>query len=367
MDLEELVRAAQDRQAGRAPTDRVRAALPSRITHARRRRRIFTAAGSAVAAVAVAGAIAVPSLATRGGGATVAHRPGATVTPSQVTSTELPSAAARRTYRLAYRPTWVPAGYRERIRSANDANPPESAGSSLMRVWKKHVGLGDPWGGAGLTLYVTSGLADSSTQLDTNGKPVVVNGSHGFYVPSQGDHKSYVGWTVDAHTALMVSADHLDISEQSLVRMARSVVPDTGTLPSPVVCGWLPDGWTATGFQVSGDAAATWRAEVFLSNPDAPVSKVPSSDPNTQGSLSIVVGSTTDAPAGGAKLTVGGHPARHPVRTDESGKSLTYLVVDLGRGRLMTLIGSGGGLTLATIEKIAARTDVSTTAPSWLG
>jgi hypothetical protein len=71
--------------------------------------------------------------------------------------------------------------------------------------------------------------------------------------------------------------------------------------------------------------------------------------------------------AGGETLTVGGHPARHPVRTDEPGKSLIYLVVDLGKGRLMTLIGEGGGISLNDLTKIAEQVEITPARLDWLG
>jgi hypothetical protein len=374
-NIEDLVRATQARQADRAvPTERIRSALPTRVAHAHRQRRIGML-GAVVAAAAVATAITVPALTMR---PTVADRTGAQGQEPAATGTAAsspPSAAAAPQlpeFRLGYRPTWAPPGFAEHIRAADVGAPADAAGSTVTRVWKKRVGAGDPWGGAELTLSVSTEVADPASAMDTGGQPVDIHGDRGYYSGAHGDHKSYVDWSPGAHTVLILSAHHLDISRQDLVRMARSVQPEAGTVAVPVRLRWLPAGWTASGITVSGPSAATWRGQVTAGSiaPEpttiAEHKAAKEGAASGPGSLSVEVGTGTDAPAGGETLTVGGHPARHPVRADEPGKTLTYLVVDLGKGRLLTLIGQGGGITLNDLAKIAANVEITPAGLGWL-
>jgi hypothetical protein len=122
---------------------------------------------------------------------------------------------------------------------------------------------------------------------------------------------------VEAHTVLMLTASHLDIFQPDLLRMARSVRPDPGTVAAPVRLGWLPAGWRTTNVTISGPSAAAWRGEVAAANP--------------------------------------------------AGRSLRYLVVDLGGGRLLTLTGDGGGISLEDLTRIAEQVDITPTGLDWLG
>ena len=58
--------------------------------------------------------------------------------------------------------------------------------------------------------------------MDTTGQTVDINGVRGYYSPAQGDQKSSVNWSPNAHTVLMIAANHLDISRQDLLRVARA-------------------------------------------------------------------------------------------------------------------------------------------------
>lgn len=67
-NIEDLIRSAQELQADRAvSTDRIRAALPSRVDSVRRRRR-FSMLGATVATAVVAAAVTIPAVALRGAG-----------------------------------------------------------------------------------------------------------------------------------------------------------------------------------------------------------------------------------------------------------------------------------------------------------
>lgn len=376
MDIEDLIRTAQAHQAERAvPADRIRAGLPDRMARAHRRR--LGTVGAVIAAVAVAAAITIPALTVGRTGTSVAGSPAGppVATASALTSIPPLTTGLMRPagFPLGYRPTWAPSGFAERIRTADIGVPTDAFGPTVSRVWKKKVGRGDPWGGAELTLVVRTEVADAGAAMDTSGRKVEINGTKGYYTAAQGDHKSYVSWSPDAHTLLTLSANHLDISQSDLLRMARSVQPERGTVAVPVHLRWLPTGWATTGFTVSGASAATWRGEVAAARsapePTTTAERKAQKGGATSpvGSLSVVVGSTTDAPTGGETLSVDGHPARHPVRTDEPGQSLVYLVVDLGQGRLMTLVGQGAGIGLTDLVKIAEQVSITPAGLDWLG
>jgi hypothetical protein len=361
--VEDLVRQAQDRMADRAaPPSRIRAALPVRAARVRRQQRLTAGAG-VLAAAAVAAAITVPALAVR------PARAPAVVAPAGPTTAPVSSAAIAppaEKFGLGYRLTWAPPGFTERIRSAGPAPAGDEFGPTVIRTWKKRVGPGDPAGGAELTLYVRTAVPDVGQAMDTTGRKVDINGVRGYYQPSDGSHKSSLNFSPAPHTALILAAGHLDLSEADMLRAARSIRADAGTAASPLRLRWLPDGWSATGFTVSGPSRATWRGEVDAAPGPSVATTGPKALKSAPGSLSVVVGTTTDAPAGGAKLTVGGHPARHPIRTDAAGQSLTYLNVDLGHGRLMTLIGDGG-ITLDEMSRVAINAQISAGGLDWLG
>jgi hypothetical protein len=364
MDIEDLIRSTQARQAERAvPADRIRSELPKRVARARRRRR-FGVLGAAAAAAAVATAIAVPALTLPRDGA--GNDPVVAAAPS-------PGTGQPRSFRLGYRPAWVPPGFAERIRYADLEDPADGFGPTVLRVWKKQVGRGDPWGGTELTLYVRTAVADPGTAMDTSGQKVDINGVRGYYTPAHDEKNSSVNWSLDAHTVLMLTADHLDIAQPDLLRMARSVRPDPGLVTVPVRLRWLPAGWRTTNVTVSGPSAATWRGEVAAAKPapepttSADRRKRKDAATNPVGSLTVEVGDTTAAPDGGTTGTVGGRPARYPVRTDVPGQSLRYLVVDLGGGRMLTLIGDGGGITVDDLTRIAEQVDITPTGLDWLG
>lgn len=363
-NIEDFIRTAQEAQAARAvPTERIRAALPQRAAAARRRRR-FGVLGATVVAAGVAAAVTVPALALRGPDPepttpTAAALTSAAPSPSvSAVTTVLPASIP-----LGYKPTWTPAGFHESIRQADTGVPSDPFGPTLMRVWKKQVGTGDPWGGgAELTLYVRTGVPDPEQGIDTSGQKVDVNGARGWLSASQGDGKSSVNWIAGPHTVLMIATGHVELGKADLLRMARSVRPDPGSVAVPVRLPWLPDGWTARSATVSGPSMGTWRAEIGVAG--RAEETTPAKEKQSSTSLSVVVGIGTDAPAGGQKLTVGGHPARHPVRTDTPGQRLTYLVVDLGHDRMMTLIGDG--LSLDELTRIAEHADIDASGVGWL-
>ena len=145
-EIEDLIRTVQEIQADRAaPADRIRAALPGRAAVARRRR--YGLVGATVVAAAVAAAVSVPVLALRGGGPATSTVTGASTAPTPAGPTPSPTVAAALPTALAlgFRPTWTPPGLGERIRMTDLGEPADEAGPAVVRVWKRHVGTGDPW------------------------------------------------------------------------------------------------------------------------------------------------------------------------------------------------------------------------------
>ncbi|WP_328471437.1 DUF4367 domain-containing protein [Actinoplanes sp. NBC_00393] len=404
-ELEDLIRATQERQADRAvPAERILAALPQQAGRVRRNRR-FGMLGAGLAAAAVAAAVTVPALALRDNGpAGTAIDPAATAgaktpdgtagahTPDVTGGSTAPDGAADPARKpvegaadpganpatdvppeiaLGYRPTWVPSGFAEHLRHFDGGEPGDAMGPTLMRVWKRDVAAGDPWGGSELTLYVRTEARDAAAGIDNSGQKVDVNGVQGYYTGAQGDRKSSVNWALDDRTALILAASKIDISKSDLLRMARSVRPDAGVSSVPVRLSWLPPGWTSSGIDVSGQSVGVWRGYVYAVE-RGPMPSINASNKHDResvtsqsGSLTVEVGTTTDAPDGGDTLTVAGRPARNPVRSDEAGKDLVYLVVELDKGRLMTLVGSG--ITRDEVKKVAEQVAITPTGLDWLG
>jgi hypothetical protein len=344
VNLEELIRSAQEEQAARAvPPSRVLAALSGRVVTRHRRRRWALAAAVTAAAVAtVVLIVAVPVV--------LSHRPAAPALPvAAPPSSAPPTRDPVHIIALGYRPTWMPSGYTERIRQFTPADPGDEYGPTLMRVWRRQVGAGDPFtADAEVTLYVRTAVADASAAIDRSGDRVSVNGHDGHYSGTPGEHKSSLDWALGPHTVLMLAADHMALSRTDMLRIARSVQPDTGVFPVPFQLPWLPPGQPAAAVTISGPSTERWRAEL-----------------STDG-LTVIAGSTAEAPAGGATLTVGGHPARHPVRHDAAGRDFNYLVVDLGRSRYLTLL-SPGAVPFNDLVKIAATARMLPTGLDWLG
>jgi hypothetical protein len=361
-DLENLVRAAQERQAEQAVhPDRIRAALPARAARLARRRR-YTALGAGAAAVATAAALAIPVLALRGGTGGSAAPPANTGAPAvTVTLT---------TVALRYRPTWLPTGVAERIRIAPLEAATGEPFAGPIRMWTPQpVGTDGRWGGTGLGLHVRHAQGADDPQAN-DGKLVDINGKPGYYHGTPGDEKAYLEWRADSDTVVSVDQLRLGLTEADLVRVARSVRPDPGQQRAPLALGWLPDGMNLSSIEVSGDSPAAWLAT--LSAEDRHLTKDLSSHKESKEgprAITVSVSPTTTAPPGGEELVVGGHPARLVSRSDIP--NMWYLVVNLGPGRLLTVVASwpvARPLTRDDLIRVAEQTTVDDQADvSWIG
>ena len=322
--LESVVREAQQRMAERAPDpDHVRAALPARRHQLVRRQRITLGLTALAAAAAVVAAVAVPL--------TVLGR--STVPPGNE-----PTGGAFLAVPVRYGPTWLPAGLAERSRALSVDGAPADGWQAISRVW-----TADPVGPTGyysdrphvelVVMPVREGLPQHQ------GEPVDVNGEPGMYTATVPD--SLVAWRHDGFD-FMVGARALALSKEDMLRIARSVRPETGVLRVPLAVGSLPDRVSLTRVSVEGDTPTSWLASF-----DAPVApRFMGDEPRT---LTISVG-TTNHGAGGERLTVGGRPARLiKGNTGEGPLVVSYLlIVDVGRGLELTVsafLGPPGDLT----------------------
>lgn len=332
--IEDLIRAAQQRQAERAHRpDRLLTDLPARAAARRARRRGYQALGTVAAAVAVAAALTVPALGLRDGPDGSPAQPGASPSTA-ATPGGTAAAPTLPPVPLRYRPTWLPPGLTERIRGAQ----PEAAGSdspaSSRRIWTDQP-VGTDGTGARTELILSMRQANGADDpLANTGVPVDINGTVGYY---HGTQKSYVEWRADPGTVVALTQHELNLSQQDMLRIARSVEPDPDQLRVPLHVGWLPAGMRVVNGEVSGDSPAAWMARLGAGLPRASDGTTPD-----QRTITVSLSPTTTAPAGGRSLTVGGHPARLVHRTDRP-MDMRYLVVDLDQGRKLTVLGVSRG------------------------
>ena len=80
---------------------------------------------------------------------------------------------------------------------------------------------------------IRGGVSPTAAPPDTSGHAVDINGDRGFYQADSG-RKSSVNWAPAPHTLLILSAGRLALPEKELLRIARSLRPETGTVDAPV-------------------------------------------------------------------------------------------------------------------------------------
>jgi len=312
-DIDDLIRDAVRRQEELAvDPDRIRAALPARPA---RRRRTFALA---TVGVAVAVAAAVPVIVLR----EPASGDGPAATPTVVAVTPgIP---------LRYRPTWLPAGFVERSRSVPVVDP-APAKVVTDRIWKRTSLDEGEVGHIGLSVWDeapdrSDGAGDKA---DTNGGSgrVDINGSPGRY------DNDTVTWQV-GNTQFLLYAPGAGLSEDDLLRVARSVEPDRTSLRAPLRVDWLPDGVSGEFMFVRGDSPAKWEARFFAEG--------------AAGYVSVSVG-TAVVPARGDEVAVGDRGA-HLAEVDEEDpvqanhRTHWVLSADLGGGRYLTVrVGASPG------------------------
>ncbi|MFD1148721.1 hypothetical protein [Saccharothrix hoggarensis] len=364
-DIEDLVRDAVRRQEELAvDPDRVRAALPARAARQTRAHRTRAIAVAAAAFVAVA--VAVPVVVLRDSGSDAGPAASLSTPPTTVPTAGAAPPPDSATFPLRYRPTWLPPGVSERSRSVPLTSGPD-AKASTVRIWQppsageENLGLyayASPEGSepkAPPVVNPGSGAVVRDREVDINGKP-------GRY-----DGDATVTWRVDANTKLMLVAPGLGLSEEDLLRVARSVEPDDARVHVPLRTGPLPAGVVTHFANVEGTSPTSWEASVFADRPfDAYVH---------------VEVATLDrgADAGGETVTVRGRTGHLATPVGDTSTQAGYrtdwvLTVDLGDGRRLTVrAGSGLGaagpaLTRAEVIAIAEQAEVDANPDlGWLG
>lgn len=341
--LEDLLRAAQQRVADRAPDpDRIRAGLPARARRKARRR-----TGTLVVAVAVAGALTVPALVLRRDNS-VSVQPAA---PNPQTSS-----APAGSVPLRYRPTWLPAGLGERSRIA-----------SLVSLGDGHLdGVNRTWTSGPLSASLETkhpslslGFRNAKTADEpraNQGTAVDINGKTGYYHGAGGDTKSYVEWRIDADLVASVFQSGLGLTQQQLVRIAESVQPDPAALAVPMRLNWLPDDLKAQFVEATGNDPAGWRFRVSGEKQREFTGK-DVTDANRSVSVEYGTALSIGVPDGGEAITVAGRPGRYVERAVEGSMVVPYVVVDMGQGRFITVIANG--VSRADMIKVAANVEVT--------
>ena len=305
MNIDDLIRETVRRQEELAvDPDRVRAALPAR---AARRRRARTRAMLATVAAAVTVAVAVPVIALRD------NDPAVSATSRQVT---IP---------LRYRPTWLPDGMVEKFRGVSYLAP------GTYRMWESTAPPSAERSNPNVLLSASPSAPD-----DVDREPNIdINGTPGYYGGGS------VIWRVDGDTKLVVAQSGL--TEEDMLRIARSVEPDPTRMRLPLHFGWLPDGsaeWMhkSSGdpsLKVMGDSPTEWGATVLVYD--------------SQRYLEATVGTTRYTPAGdtshGQTVIINGRTAQlaQPDETmDPVGQGFQtnwVLTMDLGEGRRLIMHG----------------------------
>ncbi|MDQ1287285.1 MAG: hypothetical protein QG622_850 [Actinomycetota bacterium] len=331
----DMIREALDRQADRVPeTQRVRRVLAARAAqYARRRRRRQVIAAAMVTA-------AVPLL-----WGLVRYQPAGRATSAATTV-----AVPQRTIPLRYRPAWLPPGVHEATDAMTIA--PGASGLSVKRSYTRGTDDPDYVGVPSMTISVFVGddRLLGVRQQGVSPEPISVNGIPGTY--QKGPDDQVMTWLPDSSVTIMLREAGLGLDRTTLLRIARSVMPDAGSRVMPLAVGWWP------GHLAEGRAVVSASGQPGVAKIEA-------------GTVSVTVGSDVDrhVPGGGQPLTVGGHPARW-VTVAQGDLPLTYLVVVL-RPRHLLVVAVNNGFGESTVIgqrdsiRIAESVVIDETWPDW--
>jgi hypothetical protein len=326
-DIDDLIRDAVRRQEALAvDPGRIRAALPARTARQLRTRRMAAIGVAAAVAVAVAVPVILLREPVQGGGSGPAA--------SSTAPTTGPAISGLATGTLRYRPTWLPEGMVERVRSIPLSAAPDPK-DTTDRQWKPLTAGDGPTGHLGLTYWkfvpspgdtalppVATGEDGSRGDVATD-QNVDINGKPGTYSTEM------VTWQIDADTKLMLYGPGTGLSKEDMLRVARSVVPDTTELRAPMRVDWLPEGVSGEFLSVWGDSPTKWGSRIFADGDRAYV--------NTS------IDTTAPTPAG-EQVDVNGRTA-HLAQVDEEDpirgnyRTKWVLTMDLGDGHYLTVRG----------------------------
>jgi hypothetical protein len=222
--------------------------------------------------------------------------------------------------------------------------------------------------------FAAIALKDGANQFGDVGDPVDINGRPGRFAGA-GEEKSYVHWLIDPQTVIFIEHVDMGLSDEDVLRIARSVQPDPSQLAIPLRLGWLPTGMSPFSAQFAGDSADHWQLEIsaMAQQPAGQTSHTKESKESSASSerwVYVRLGPTTDAPDGGEPTEINGRPARIAARTAEGpvpGEH-TYVVVNLGSGLKLTVYSVVPELPRADLIAVATAAEVGPTPDlSWLG
>jgi hypothetical protein len=198
--------------------------------------------------------------------------------------------------------------------------------------------------------------------------PVDINGRPGWF--REGSNAHYlrgICWQFGRHTYLQLNTTLPTLTRKDLIRIARSVRPAAGAISFPISVP--PDAPTPFGLdadnpgwrRINGRSPTDWTAMVLWSPGDR----------YGKHHLRITAGPATEAPDGGQPMTVRGRPARYVSDDDSPAGNSTYLVVDLGTRRYLTIqVDTYPGpaeVASSTLAAIAERTTVDLSRQRWIG
>jgi hypothetical protein len=263
---------------------------------------------------------------------------------------------------LRFHATWLPSGVAEHVRVGALADMGPGHIDGVYSVYSKlPVDATGNDSGPRLTVQVRKAASASDPEIN-DGSPITVNGKPGFY-HGKGDTKSYIEWRADADWVVSVDQNGLGLTQAELLRVADSVRADPGGFDIPLRFGWLPDGINPQFVTFAGNSAAAWIMRV-----SGEQAQTGTKETNKQNrSLDVELGTATSAPAGGTAVQVGGKTGRLVTRTVDGANVINYLVVDLGGGRVLTIVGQGG-IANEDLVKVAQNTQVTGDPDlTWLG
>jgi hypothetical protein len=231
---------------------------------------------------------------------------------------------------LRYSPTWLPPGVFEASRYTY------AHAKSLQRVWRRPGGTpnGPIRGSVFLEVY---DLDYPHHLLGCWGEAsVAINGVSGVLGAGASNSVGCVRWQPDPRTILVVTEYDLGLSQEDLVRIARSVQPDPGSMTVPLRID--RPGILATtaplGASQAGDSATGWSVALVFGH-DNLDAWIPFA--------TVTLSTTATPPAGGLEpqaLTVGGRPARYVLQPNQGPYTDTgqaWLAVDVGFGVMLTV------------------------------
>lgn len=305
MSPEALLREAFEHQAAQAPdADTVRREVLRRVAGSRRSAARRTWVAVPAAAAALTALVAVGAIAALRAPSTVTAVPG---TRSSATPAPAPSSTAFLEVPLRWRPSGLPATFRESLRTV-DVEPGDTLGT-LTRTWQPSGAVDGGGGRLDLQVRATPFEIGDST-------PVRVGTVTGRWV--SGGDKAVLTWQIAAGQHVLLLGIGLGLDRAAMVRLAATVSEDAGIARFPVAMptpAQTPPQTVRT-LSVSW-VDGTWAASLALGD-----------------YYRVEVQDRVSVPTAAQRVTVDGHPAYYVPDVVGTGASL---VVQLDGGRGLTV------------------------------